>query len=259
VVYPTLNTFLPAIQSLPNSRSLTKQDLVTEQFLMKKSENLELYYAPHNEYMNKQAKVVIIGITPGWKQMKTAYEQFIKSMASGHNLETCLKETKKAAGFAGSMRTNLSRMLDQCNLPQILGISHSEDLFGKNRDLLHTTSVIKYPVFLKGKNYTGHQPTINRSSLLQEYAYQVFPKELEQMASPALVIPLGKAVEQVVLHLAEKQKLSSHTYLIGFPHPSGANGHRIKQFQQQKSQLCTKVAAWGKKIEKWSNMSSFSL
>jgi hypothetical protein len=246
LLYTTLKHYLPAIQTLPVHRPLTKQDLLTEEFLMRKEGELEMYYAPHNEYINKEAKVVIVGITPGWQQMKTAYEQFIKSIASSDNVATALIETKKAAGFAGSMRTNLTRMLDQCDLPRILNIPQSSDLFGKNRNLLHTTSIIKYPVFLKGKNYTGHQPTVNNSPLLQHYAYKEFLNELAKISTYALVIPLGRTVEHVLGRLAEKQKLPEHTYLYGFPHPSGANGHRIKQFQQQRSQLRTKVRIWGR-------------
>ncbi|MCG5103202.1 uracil-DNA glycosylase family protein [Oceanobacillus alkalisoli] len=224
---PTIHHFLPLIETLPLDRPLTKQDLLKEQILIERDGDIEMYYAPHNEYINREAKVVIIGITPGWRQMKIAYEQFIKSFAADDKLETCLTETKKAAGFAASMRKNLIDMIDQCGIPSVLGIAHSTDLFSKNRYLLHTTSVIKYPVFFKGSNYTGHQPAINRSNLLHHYAFLDFPKELAQIREPALIIPLGKTVEQVVLKLKDEQQLSHHTYLTGFPHPSGANGHRV--------------------------------
>lgn len=70
------------------------------------------------------------------------------------------------------------------------------------------------------------------------------------IAPPALIIPLGKTVEQVILKLAAEQKVSDHTYLIGFPHPSGANGHRTKEFQQQKELLREKVSAWWKETNK---------
>lgn len=240
----TIEYFYPAIQLLPKDRPLTKDDLLTGDFLMQKEGSLKIYYAPHNEYINPEAKVIIVGITPGWKQMKTAYEQLLRSNSSGDNLDTALKEAKRAAGFAGSMRRNLVHMLDQCNLPQILDIPCSLDLFGKSNDLLHTTSIIKYPVFSKGKNYTGHQPKISASSLLQHYAFEMFPEELAQIASPALIIPLGKTVEQIILRLADANRLSNHTYLLGFPHPSGANGHRIKQFQEQRLQLREKIISW---------------
>lgn len=49
------NEFLPVIQNLKHDRELTKQDLLREEFLIKKHEELEIYYAPHNEYINKDA------------------------------------------------------------------------------------------------------------------------------------------------------------------------------------------------------------
>lgn len=67
------------------------------------------------------------------------------------------------------------------------------------------------------------------------------------ISAPALVIPLGKRVEQVIFKLVEEEKLSQHDYLTGCPHPSGANGHRIKQFKEQKQQLREKVNAWADK------------
>ncbi|WP_164667273.1 uracil-DNA glycosylase family protein [Virgibacillus doumboii] len=249
MLHTTLKRFLPAIQSLGTDRPLTKQDLLTPSFLMDKENDITMYYAPHNEYINRDAKIVIVGITPGWNQMKTAFEQFVESHSSGKSLETCLKETKEAAGFAGSMRKNLVDMIDQCGIPDILGIKNSSASFGKDRNLLHTTSIIKYPVFLKGKNYTGHQPPIDRSPSLQHYAFKEFPEELAQIISPALVIPLGKSVEQSILRLVEENKLPNHTYLTGFPHPSGANGHRFRQFREHKKQLQEKVKTWADRIK----------
>ncbi|WP_010531354.1 hypothetical protein [Lentibacillus jeotgali] len=240
-----LQKFLPAIRTLDTDKPLTKHDLSADSFLIKKDGGLGMYYAPHNEHINIGAKVVIAGITPGWHQMKTAYEQFIKSLAADKPLEACLKETKQAAGFAGSMRKNLINMLDKCGIPEVLDIPGSADLFGINRILLHTTSIIKYPVFIKGKNYTGHQPSIDRSPILQHYAYTEFPKELAEITPPALVIPLGKTADRVMSRLAKEHKLPDHSYLTGFPHPSGANGHRVNQFRQQKVQLQAKVKTWG--------------
>ncbi len=249
-MHTTLQSFLPTIQKLHRERSLTKKDLLTESFLLEKDGDLNMFYAPHNEYINKEAKVVIVGITPGWNQMKTAYEQFIKSQAAGDNIETCLKATKTAARFAGSMKANLLSMLNECNIPKALQLPNAESLFEGNNHLLHTTSVIKYPVFLNGKNYTGHHPPIERAALLQRYAYGVFPNELAQIVPAALVIPLGKTVEKVISTLIKKNMLPpQHTYIVGFPHPSGANGHRRKQLEQQKQNLHDQVQAWVNKID----------
>src|SRR5690625_1783087 len=147
-----------------------------------------MYYAPHNEYINKEAKIVIVGITPGWNQMKIAFETFVKYYSSGNDLDACLYEAKIAARFAGTMRMNLCNMLDECGIPEALNIHHSSDLFEPGNTLLHTTSIIKYPVFIKGKNYTGHQPPIDQSQLLKRYAYEEFKKELSKIKLRSLII-----------------------------------------------------------------------
>src|SRR5690625_2620363 len=81
--YETLHNFLPAIQSL---QSFTKEDIMTNDFLLGQEANLKMFYAPHNEFINKQAKIVIVGITPGWQQMKMAFMQFTKSLANTFKL-----------------------------------------------------------------------------------------------------------------------------------------------------------------------------
>ncbi|WP_100012996.1 uracil-DNA glycosylase family protein [Lentibacillus sediminis] len=244
MLHSKLEEFLPAIKSLQPHKSLTKEDVLTDDFLMENTGDIAMYYAPHNEYINRDAKIVIVGITPGWNQMKTAFEQALTSLAKQHPADRILKEAKIAASFAGTMRRNLIHMLDECAIPEVIDAGSSAVLFKEKRNLLHTTSIIKYPVFHHGRNYTGHQPSIDHHSLLSSYAYHVFPKELSQIREPALVIPLGKTVDHIFQKLREKERLPAHTYLFGFPHPSGANGHRKKQFDQRKGELISAVKTW---------------
>jgi hypothetical protein len=240
----TIVKYLPAIENLNPNIELTKEDLLIESFLMTREENLEVYYAPHNEYINTEAKIIIVGITPGWSQMQTAYKKMIDELSLGVPLNQILLNTKKAASFAGSMRRNLIEMLDECGIPAIINSKSTTSLFNEKRYLLHTTSVIKYPVFYLGKNYTGHRPTIEQSEVLTYFAYKEFPKELNLISPPALVIPLGKTVEVIIKKLFNDGKLLNHVYLFGFPHPSGANGHRKKQFTIEKEKLKSVVNNW---------------
>ena len=52
-----------------------------------------------------------------------------------------------------------------------------------------------------------------------------------------LLIPLGKAVEEVLLKLKDEGILSENQILIGFPHPSGANVNRLIQFEENKKKM----------------------
>src|SRR5690606_29982516 len=134
-------------------------------------------------------------------------------------------------------RDNLIEMLDACGVNVAFQLSSCRLLFSQYQHLLHTTSVIKYPIFVNGKNYSGYTPKIIQSSLLREYAYQVFPEEIGKIQRNFLLIPLGKAVTEVVENLVNQGKIPEQSCLFGFPHPSGANGHRKQQFQKVKSRL----------------------
>lgn len=239
-----LKKYIKFIEQLPDSRHLTKEDLIIPDLLIEKEKNLEMYYAPHNEYINREATIVIVGITPGWTQMKQAYETFTALKAKRKfTTDDILKETKKAASFSGSMRTNIIRMLDDIQLHDALGLTSTSAMFADYRSILHTTSMIKYPVFYKGKNYTGHQPKIENSPLLSNYAYHQFADEINTLSKSSLLIPLGKRVDAVINDLKQQDRIQQVS-LKGFPHPSGANGHRIREFNKHQSDLVDKIDKW---------------
>lgn len=179
VNHSCLKEFAEKLHSLPSS--LTKSDLLISPFHLHQENELDIYYSPHNEYINRTATIVIAGITPGFSQMKTAYETAVESLRQGRTLEQMAVDTKIAAGFSGSMRHNLITMLDLCGLPQAFGIQSAAQLFGDLRHMLHTTSVIKYPVFIQQKNYTGYKPAITHSPILSTYAFGYFPAELNHV------------------------------------------------------------------------------
>ncbi len=148
--------------------------------------------------------------------------------------------TKQQASFAGPMRKNLVAMLDALGLGELLGIGSCESLFGKHRSLLHSTSAIRYPVFVNGRNYTGHAPLILDTPILREFVDVILAAELQRTGA-AVVIPLGKAVSGVLDYLIGRGMLERGHCLIGFPHPSGQNGHRRREFEERFDALKRRV------------------
>ncbi|WP_257349867.1 hypothetical protein [Pseudalkalibacillus decolorationis] len=235
-----LNVFIPQIENLPYKQKYLKSDLLTASFLIEKKENIEIYYAAHNEYVNRKARILIVGITPGWFQMERSIRLTRKLLLQHTAKEELIKEVKRECRFAGSMRKNLIEMLDVLNLSMYFDIDSSADLFNKKDTLLHTVSLIKFPVFVKGKNYTGHTPQITNSELFMKYVHQTYETDINPLDAP-LIIPLGKAVEQVLQRFVKCGWIQEQQCLFGFPHPSGANGHRLKQLNHHKAELIKKV------------------
>ena len=232
----TLNEYISKIKSLPIKNKYTKEEILTQDFLIDKDNRLEIYYAPHNEYINFKAKIFIIGITPGFQQMSTAMATAREGIENGKSIEEIKYDCKVAGRFSGSLRKNIISMLDEINLNKSLNINSCDELFKEKDYLLHTTSLIPYPVFFKGNNYTGHSPKLMKSEFLMRYVYENLIENIEKLGD-VLIIPLGKAVEEVLDDLVNKNIIEKDQILRGFPHPSGANAHRLTQLRDNKENM----------------------
>jgi hypothetical protein len=58
----------------------------------------------------------------------------------------------------------------------------------------------------------------------------------------SLVVPLGRAVGDVIGHLIARGVLAPERCLLGFPHPSPPNGHR--QYAERQPELAARLRAW---------------
>ena len=235
----TLNDYKDVIKKLPIKDKYTKEELLTKDFLIEKDNNIEIYYAPHNEYFNKKAKIFIVGITPGFQQMSTAISTARKELEHNNDLEDIQYKCKVAARFSGSLRKNIISMLDDLNLNDIMNIDSVGELFGEKDYLLHTVSLIPYPVFVKKENYSGHTPKLIKNKFLMKYVCDNFIDEFKRLEKPenVLLIPLGKAVEEVLIKLQEEEIIGENQILLNFPHPSGANVNRVKVFEEHKEYM----------------------
>lgn len=218
-------------EKIMNLEKIEKDSIQIEQFSLYQDSKLQIYYAPHNEYINDKAKILIVGITPGWSQTQRAYQTAKDSLEMHNADEDICFQCKMDSRFAGTMRKNLINMLDELKLQEQLKLTSCGDLFNSDNDLLHTTSLIKYPCFYKGKNYSGHVPAIGSVEILRRYVKIEFMEELHCMSNLKLIIPLGAAVESIFREEINQSSIKSCEVLWGFPHPSGLNAHRKEQFQ----------------------------
>lgn len=203
---------------------------------------LSVYYAPF-EWVNPAAKIIIVGITPGPTQALNALAEAKRQLASGATVEATLMRAKQVGAFSGDLRTNLIAMLDRVGIPQWAGINGAVDLFGARSDLLHTASVLPYPVFVDGKPYNG-SPSLLRSALLRSLTLEHFVPAARAIPS-AQLLAVGDVPYETLNWLA-KQGLIDPTRILGrLPHPSGASQERVNYFigKKQAADLSPKTSA----------------
>lgn len=211
-------------------RSYAGNPCATE-LLMAKDGALSVYYAPF-EWVNPQARVVLVGITPGETQAANALGEARRAMYEGVAESEVLRRAKATGAFSGAMRPNLISLLDAVGLHEWLGLTSCDELFGSASSLLQTASVLQFPVYVDGENYNG-APEPTKHPLLREMVLQHFGKTCPQLSS-AVFVPLGPVPTKVLAWLATQGAVERSRVLYGLPHPSGANAERIKYFLGQK-------------------------
>lgn len=232
--------YVSSLVELPDDP--TDADLRHDRFRWATEGRLEVYLSAFS-YVNPDAHVVFVGVTPGAAQLRRAATEARRVRRAGGSFDAALHAAVRSARFAGTMRTTLVRWLDELGLHHHLGLSGSAELFTTHDHLLHATSAVRHPVFRDGKNYSGHGPAITRSPLLLRFVDHILGRELEAVPD-ALVLPLGAGADGALQWLAAQGRVDRRRCVNGLPHPSGANAHGAGQFRQRRGHLRDQIDRW---------------
>ena len=224
---PPHNKILCYIQKTPESLEDLRPD-----WLIDSEGEFEMFYAPFRWMPKKQAKVLLLGITPGWTQARIAWKELFDSSRTNMDLPPY---TSKSS-FGGAMRKILIHQLNDIGLNDCLGLPSCDELFSSKKDLANKASILYFPVFRKGKNYTGHSPKPLAHPILHKWV-DLFLKDILEGSPDALIIPMGVSVEMVLKYALNKGILNERNCLWGFPHPSPANAHRYQIMVRNKDHL----------------------
>ena len=196
------------------------------------SGNIVADYIPF-DYVNPAARVALIGITPGFYHWKAAAREAQRRLRAGSPDAEVLRAAKQAGAFTGAIRPNLVALLDHIGLQRWLGLAGCASLFDEHAHLLHVNGVLRQPIFVDGKNYSGAAPNMLTTPLLQAQMLDYFAHEAALLPD-AVFVPLGPKVAQALAWLAGRGVLDATRILHGLPHPSGANAERVAYFLGRK-------------------------
>lgn len=222
--------FAPAIRNVDLNK-VTDASKIPSEFLLGTDGALTSHYIPF-DYVNANAKVVLVGITPGFTQWKNAIREAQQQQLNGASMQDTREAAKRTGAFSGAMRPNLVAMLNAIGVQKWLKIASCETLFGINSELVQTTSILRHPIFVSGENYNG-TPSMIKTPFLQKQLLEHFAQETTQLKNP-VYIPLGPKVSEGLSWLVKEGVLKEDRILNGLPHPSGANAERIAYFLGRK-------------------------
>ena len=208
---------------------------------MKSDGNIEVYYSPFDA-INQDAKVCIVGMSPGRTQAENANVCASRYINSGDTNSLVMEQAKETASFSGALRNNLVALLDYVGLSAHWGLRTAEQLFSSHKHLLHSTSVFRYPVLVHGEPISSAKQGL-KTPLLKEMVDTHLSSECEKLSDDVLYIPLGNGTEDILAYLANKGVINQKQILTGFPHPSGANAERLAYFmgKKEKQSLSSKT------------------
>lgn len=229
---------IASLESVPMPQD---DELLAEHRVIARTKRFTIVYGPFTTTANCGANIVFVGLTPGYQQLQLA-TRIVREHPAMTAEERAL-ELRRHVAFAGSMRRNLISMCDELGLPDYLHIPSTGHLFTTQPERMFATSALLYRVFTSGwKNYGGG-PEITQEP--------VFIEMLERLLGPllastpkALIVPFGATACMGVMTLVKCRIITEERVLRGFPHPSGANGHRKRIFAGNKHELVRQLSSW---------------
>lgn len=238
--------FLDRAACLP-LRKIVKADIESPRFLIASDGPMAVYWCPSDlpSRTNVQTLIIFVGITPGFRQARLAMEVARDAIRTNPRLtyaEIC-RRANAGTAFAG-MRRQMCDWLDTLHVHEWLGIATSGNLFTACQELMAVTSVVRYPVFINGNDYSGSNGgLLTRHRVLLPFTTTLLSADLRRNPQ-ALVVPLGVAVGEAVQYLVSHKLLNGERVLFGFPHPSPLNGHKDGQFRANRPNMQRRVDSW---------------
>lgn len=218
-------------------------------FLLGREGRYSSHYIPF-ESVHMQARLVVAGITPGFAQWKNAMREAQRQLAADgddKDDERVLRATRLAGAFSGAIRPNFVALLDAIGVQRWLGIASCATVFGEDAGLVQVSAILRHPVFVDGKNYSG-SPAPLRHPFLREMVLRWFAEEARQLPD-ALYIPMGASVSDTLDWLVAEGVIPAGRVLHGLPHPSGANAERVAYFLGRKERAALSSKTNGAQID----------
>lgn len=175
------------------------------------------------DYVNKDAEVMILGITPGPNQAVNVEDA--KRLSK--------KELKRKYAFSGTlMRKNLIDELNYILLNKFLNIKDCKSLWEDDFSRVEMTSLLKNAVYKNNERKTPFNETqkINKNEQLKNEFENGFKNDCKKYKNLRIIIALGKKIKIIIDELQKEGIIDSSVKILSIPHPSGGNNGQVSYF-----------------------------
>lgn len=181
------------------------------------------FFAPF-DWINDEADIVIVGVTPGKQQALEALLSFRAALAGGASLDEAAHRAKSAASFKGGMRTLGARLMDHFDLHRLFGLTSTLDLFGSAAHRAHYTSALRLSsaeeIRQLCRRQAHYSPPLHAAYDRGESCGRL------AMLPKAWLVPFGPNALRALEHLAAIGHLDGDRILGGLLHPGGQQWNR---------------------------------
>ncbi len=192
-----------------------------------------VYYVPF-EHENVNARLVLVGITPGPTQMTLAWRTARDELRRGAETPSVLARVKQVAAFDG-MRGRINSMLDHFEIPRHLGLGAAADLWGKNFQYFQPMSLIRNATFKGDDYFNGPFDSVLNNPLLRSQFESTFVAPLSRVSKDAVFVAMGPVVMSGLQWCLDREVIQKQQVLGYFPHASPSSGSQFDYFMKQKS------------------------
>ncbi len=198
----------------------------------KDSYGIAILWAPF-DYVNRDARLAIVGVTPGPTQAMLSYKAVLSANAKGEDPEVTLARTKAASSFRGKViEPNLKSLLEHSGVSERVGIDNIDNLWLNEAYKVHFTSTIRYPTFLNGQLYNNQIDSLKHPEL-NRYVETYLAEELSALPTSTLIVALGSKGPKIVRHAAKIAGVD-HKRVVALPHPSGSATGAVRDFLSER-------------------------
>jgi hypothetical protein len=194
------------------------------------------FYAPF-DWVNEDADVVLIGITPGRAQAKAALKSLRGSLRRGLTAPDAARVAKQAASFDGDMRDIAAQLMNRFMFPKLFGLRDAADLFGSASHRAQYTSLLRYPVlhWQTKKKKSGQKITgwFDYSGANSVFSVEMLRRSIDQHFEPeitqfkhAWLVPFGPVPAMALESMVARDLVDPDRVLPGVNHPSGTQWNR---------------------------------